>query len=412
MHAIVVGSGPVGLASALLLQKRGWDVTVIDQRTEFTRPQIVMLNPPTVTQLALLGVTINGRAINSFDLDISLPFKESLVQQKNDMDDATESEMISYDLEGLNFKRLADINQKGFKVVPIRELQSILLQKALEVGIKMKHARVMNLICDASEKYCLQVRDEDGEQKTVVIEPDLIVLAEGKARNLVRNSLGIKVKQLSPKVWCTLRVHQIEKDVLQDLRSTFKIGYDQEYQEYVRCIAVCDQDGGRCAVGVTLPPQLRATKDEAKIKEFCLKKSECFFGGRVRSLPIVGGSFTPFSFQEELSERCHSGANLVIVGDAARSGSFFSGLGTNMGISIDVGQCLNAYLDSFESASKGVQYTKHLRGHAVDYHKFNKMIAYDSLILHLFASWHRLKAFIMKRFFPPVKKSILLDIEE
>jgi 2-polyprenyl-6-methoxyphenol hydroxylase-like FAD-dependent oxidoreductase len=69
MHDVaIVGGGPVGMLLAVLLAQDGWDVVVLERRTEISpRPRAMGIHPPSVAVLAQAGVDVTaaGRRIRN-----------------------------------------------------------------------------------------------------------------------------------------------------------------------------------------------------------------------------------------------------------------------------------------------------------------------------------------------------------
>lgn len=181
--AVVVGAGPGGLASALVLAKKGWDIVCVDKRSEYSRYNMVALREDTHQFLRSLGVDVTASDFTGNKLEnIRINNDQGLT-------------LIPVEHEKLKIDRLewGDRGQAKMKesaeslatiTVPIRELERALCQKVKEAGVK--------IISGATVK--LEQRDQSSKRLHAEMEsadsmkgdsfdlgyPDLVISADGK----------------------------------------------------------------------------------------------------------------------------------------------------------------------------------------------------------------------------------------
>jgi geranylgeranyl reductase family protein len=171
--AIVVGAGPAGCASAILLAERGWSVLLLD-KAAFPRPKICgeLLSPESARLLDRLGVLkeVDAAAQPIAGMRIVAP-------------DGTRLE-ARYPTEGLG---------RGYRghalAVPRRVLDRLLFERARALPIDAReHHRVIDLA--VSHNAVTGVRVEDADGRALDVSAPLVVGADGRA-SVVARALGL-----------------------------------------------------------------------------------------------------------------------------------------------------------------------------------------------------------------------------
>jgi geranylgeranyl reductase family protein len=170
----VVGAGPAGAATAILLAERGWSVTLLD-KAAFPRPKICgeYLSPETARILDRLAV------LKAVDQAGAQPLRGMRIVAP---DGAT--------LDGLY---PTSGPWRGYRdhalAIPREALDRILVDRAkgLPVDVRLRH-RVTGLLRKAGRVAGVTAQDEDG--KDIRLSARLVIGADGRA-SVVASSLGL-----------------------------------------------------------------------------------------------------------------------------------------------------------------------------------------------------------------------------
>jgi geranylgeranyl reductase family protein len=174
VDVVVVGAGPAGAATAILLGERGWSVTLLD-KSAFPRPKICgeYLSPEAARILDRLGV------LKAVDQAGAQPLRGMKIVAPDgttlEGDYPTAGRWRGYRDHALAFPREA--------------LDRILVERArgLPIDVRERH-RVTGLVRKAGAIAGVVVQDEEGQ--TAEIAARLVVGADGRA-SVVASSLGL-----------------------------------------------------------------------------------------------------------------------------------------------------------------------------------------------------------------------------
>ncbi|HEX9127363.1 MAG TPA: NAD(P)/FAD-dependent oxidoreductase [Methylomirabilota bacterium] len=174
VDVIVVGAGPAGAATAILLSERGWSVALLD-KAAFPRPKICgeYLSPEASRILDRLGV------LKTVDQAGAQPLRGMRIVAP----DGTVLEGV-YPTTG---------PWRGYRdhalAVPREKLDSILVERAksFPVDVRERH-RVTGLLTENERIAGVRAQDEDGRE--LELRARLVVGADGRS-SVVASSLGL-----------------------------------------------------------------------------------------------------------------------------------------------------------------------------------------------------------------------------
>jgi geranylgeranyl reductase family protein len=174
VDVVVVGAGPAGAASAILLADRGWSVALLD-KAAFPRPKICgeYLSPEVSRILDGLGV------LKAVDQAGAQPLRGMRIVAP----DGTVLEGV-YPTAGA---------WRGYRdyalAIPREVLDQILVERArsLPVDVRLRH-RVTGLLTERGSVAGVRAQDEDGRE--LEVRARLVVGADGRS-SVVATSLGL-----------------------------------------------------------------------------------------------------------------------------------------------------------------------------------------------------------------------------
>ncbi len=148
MEVVIVGGGPVGLASATATHKAGHNVTVVEER-DYNREQVLFMNPASCSYLETLGLENACENLYVFGLNKQSNGQTSLIHTN--------------------------------------KLQNKLKDLATKNGVTFIHAKFEGF--SQGNRKAIQTKTKDGEE--IEIPYDILVGADGK-NSAVRKSLNIE----------------------------------------------------------------------------------------------------------------------------------------------------------------------------------------------------------------------------
>lgn len=298
VHAIVVGAGPAGSATATLLAERGWSVLLLD-KAAFPRPKVCgeYISPEGARVLDRLGVL----------KDIDAAGAQPLSGMRIVAPDGTVLEG-SYPVSG---------PWRGYRdhalAIERARLDHILLERArsLPVDVRERH-RVTGLLIEG--RRVVGVRAEDADGRPLEARAQLVVGADGRA-SVVAHALGL------------LRAHRLRRMALvQHVEGIDLAGRGEIYVDPPDYSILNPVGPGRVNLSLVVP-LAHATPYRRRLPDF--------FQARLRQLrhlaPRVAGArpvgplmaMGPLAYR--VAEPRHDG--VALVGDAAGFYDPFTGDG-------------------------------------------------------------------------------------
>ncbi|MDN4612183.1 FAD-dependent oxidoreductase [Arthrobacter burdickii] len=293
MHdVIVVGAGPVGLYTALLLRRAGLDAVVLERRTERSRhSRAIGIHPPALRALASGGIAdeLRGRGVL---------IREGVARS------------AGRPVGTLSFGTLPG-DEKYVLAVPQAVTEEVLerrLEEAFPGTLRRGVAVVGTRDAGGSVLAATRTVREDG-----VLEARLVVAADG-ARSPLRDAAGIRAPvRRYPDCY-----------VMGDFRDSTQDGDDAVlYLETGGIVESFPLPGGirRWVVRVGCPVERPTAED---LTQLILERTG------VGVDPGTNSMLSAFEVQSRLADRFVSGRT-VLVGDAAHEVSPIGGQGMNLG---------------------------------------------------------------------------------
>lgn len=264
---IIIGGGPAGLATAIEAKTQGWDVTVIEKRESYSRPQWIFL----------------------FDSSLNLlkKWKVSFPQM-----------------------RIAEIREKesiGF--VAIKHLEQQLEKRALELGVKKIQGEFKGLGLNRTVSLI------KADQRELSLPYDLLVGADG-VHSLVGKCLGIEKPCLGKGVGATAFFPNLS-DGFQGCEISKPISHEGGFLRRIKLSSVSillyqsPIEASKEKLQQALKSQGWDPEAEAASKNQGLILSD---------IEITLSQVPNFSHEEKAA---------ILIGDAAATASFFQGIGAN-----------------------------------------------------------------------------------
>ncbi|KAJ3028737.1 UNVERIFIED_CONTAM: hypothetical protein HDU68_001016 [Siphonaria sp. JEL0065] len=354
----IIGGGASGLASAISLVLFGGidpnAIKVFEPRQPI-RSNILVLPKPAVARLKALGVASILKQRNQIGNLDRLCFLRNEVEEQvaepmvvSPMDghliDLEDDDDEPF-LEPVPMAEIIDAQKTGAGIVGvvICDLERALRDRAEQLGIYIIEAAATDLVLNNQSGY--QIVLDDGS----VDEPDLVILAEGNSRRLVTRCLPIPIEVCSKQEHYA-RVH-IKFNIgpilctgflnPKDPKSKFLVMGDPVQTSYAQTIIQVKEPfnlvNGRhdeCKTG-TEPQYSFHEGSGFVLKEVAIDARSVF---HKLNLPqdVVFSSMAPRSFVvQDTMLKTTTYENVVVIGDAAHSGHFLSGVGTAVGILFD-----------------------------------------------------------------------------
>lgn len=142
LSVVVIGGGPAGLATAIEAKEKGASVSIIEQRSSYTRQQLLFLFEPSLALLAKWQIKMPSMVVSTLE------------------------------------------NHQRVGIIEIKELENALANRARELNIPRIQAQFAEIHAPFIEI--------DGETETIKIPYDILVGADG-LHSQVREKIGIPI---------------------------------------------------------------------------------------------------------------------------------------------------------------------------------------------------------------------------
>jgi hypothetical protein len=161
------------------------------------------------------------------------------------------------------------------------------------------------------------------------------------------------------------------------------------------------QELGQTTMVVQVPAALAKSGSEDALESFARRTFARHYSDELLTIPTVGGSFRPFTVQERgLVQHTH-GKNILILGEAARPGSFVSGLNANLALTCDLNALdrflLTLNLKTAQDSKYDIKlkaFDQEVADNSKQYRQLNLVFAYDMFIFRWLVSlWQLLSIF-------------------
>ena len=328
-NAVILGGGPGGLATAIELAKQNVKVTIVEVRDEhYSRPHQLNVRQATVDTLAMYGVEKEVRQSSGWDPTRALPGDPS---------------RVSSDPESL-------IHSPSVGQVRISDVEKALYDQANKLGIQYLSHSVGVLApppADGPNKglYGLTVRDADQNDghftptgKSVDFgHPDLVIAADG-ANSPTRQLLGIPFQEMSAaKPYLGGLVHK-------SIGAQYKQMTMTENGEPVHVMATGHALYPQTWISAEVDSAHANMSESDRVAYFCNEASQ-ITGQDVKPEDIDFGKGQLTKVQNREAATASAGDNVVLIGDAARTGSVWVSGGLNLALTTDVANVVKMVKD-------------------------------------------------------------------
>jgi len=282
LDVIIVGGGPIGQLTSIVLKKLGVEnVHILEKRTADTRTNIVSLRPPAIQLLR--------------DLEVY----KSLF-------DTTSGKGKIYKIDSIEL---------GF--IAIRDLQKELQEFASSLSVSNTRAEVTNCVLEG--KKCKVMYSSETQLC------DLLVAADG-AHSSTREKLGIKFISKSPTGYGMTWVGNNPNHSPKYFNETWK---NYEIRIFATKLQIYVAIGcGKSDCKEFLSKFGDNAKERSQIFTEVLRKNYL----EISEIPSPNFLHYQICTADKYALVNSDGACAVLIGDAARTTSFFSGSGINVGI--------------------------------------------------------------------------------
>ncbi|UTH76445.1 beta-ketoacyl synthase N-terminal-like domain-containing protein [Chromobacterium sp. IIBBL 290-4] len=326
--AVVVGGGPAGLIAALALKRGGVDqVAVVEKRTVFNRMQMITLYEHTLPYLKRAGIldAIVARSSSIGNHDF---FAKFLGQRTKYYARAISRGVLEHVDADIDYTK--EWIRNGFvgesvMAISLADLQDVLMQQALAQGIHFIADAEATVVAHDTDSERYRLRLDHSRGSSITLDPELIVIADGvRSRNA--QAAGVRYRDVaSPKGVENWYVFHCATDRRE---SALCYEFDFNREGVLENCAFGLFYPKRSEFGVALymrqndPPSLALLQDKAAF--FAAEQQASFEGIQwvTNRIPV---RFTA-------ADRLAMG-NVLLVGDAAGTGSPIAGLGTGLAIS-------------------------------------------------------------------------------
>ena len=306
-NAIVVGGGPAGLAAAIKLAERGIQVVVLEMRTpDYSRPHHLNAREDTVHSLRDLGVY-------------------EQIRQASGWHEHPVCESTWTPLHGQAAETLAG---ESVGQVRISDVERALYDKSQKLGILYLEGQTAQLVPGPEGMYSITAQSVAGGHSEAMGQPDLVVVADG-SNSPTRKALGIPfLEESSPRYYLGALVN---KTIGPDFR---KMGM-HDGQGLFHMMATGHSKYPSTWISVEGSPRLQEMTPEERDR-YLAERGSVLIGQKIGPEDIGWGSGQITVVQNRRAEECTAGSNVLLVGDALRTGSVWVSGGLNLALTTDI----------------------------------------------------------------------------
>jgi 2-polyprenyl-6-methoxyphenol hydroxylase-like FAD-dependent oxidoreductase len=371
-QAVVIGAGLSGLASAILLKKRNKfeKVIVLEKQEEHSRDNFILLNYLGTSRLRQLGVyhvwkeMIHGETefidqvylrgnvqqkIQTMKARGILPPEnpdncaqlkcyqktEEIIQKCKEASLAIDQEGTIKDFDSISHETVVALHDRGMGIefVHIHQLERAMVQVAKQLGVEIIYNCWDIMVSkNASGVYAVKSVFNDVE----VLSPDLVVICEGYRRSICKEQLNLEEVVAPQAEWFIYM--EVDKYFGPHLFAQVA-DRDPEFPHTKLHHFACGgiQEKKSSYLYFQVPSELALHADEQAIQEFCWRHLKSFTKLHQLEIPdrIVWSS-KPFKTLETIIAHPIYGDNTIVIGDAARAGTFQNGVGFNLALVRDL----------------------------------------------------------------------------
>ena len=313
LTAVVVGAGPAGLASAIVLKSLGWDVLLADKRSEYTRYNLAALREDCYQYLLSLGVELENKCYHAEILNNVKVIESGQAQTQAIDRNAILQEDFSFDGRGMP-PMMKSAKIPATISIPIKDLERALNKRASDLGVKLVSNAEITLHRSQETKR-LQTTiasceiDQRSHDAINLGYPDLIISADGKASSTRKQSSSKILEETKPHSYIAAMAHGSRQE------------YDVAYEK--NSYGGLDFTMSHASKGVTWGCFQVSSQDD--LTDLAKKKMQDI-GSTSGDLMYVS---QPFIMNHQRTDKLTDGYNHIFIGDAAGNATAIAGLGAN-----------------------------------------------------------------------------------